>query len=330
MGYSVKKAGVAFKAKVETNADFTGQAAGFSAFYIDDATGTKTDVVGAFTEDANALGLYFSPDITIPAVGDYTLVINNGAAGMDNHPTPIVVTNATIDDIKATVDGLETTLAQVAADVDGLEGTDLQDIRDNLTAVKALLDDEDGATVNSVMEFVTQIDAALADGASGLAALSGFTDDIENMLNGTEFLADGTTPNPFYDATNPGVAKQSTMLDKFAEVLAAVGGATDYTPRFDTLDASIAAVQAVVDANKLLLEDAGFGLDPIKQAIDAIQLAVTTHDTDIKALLENADFGLANLKTIMETRFDTVDATLATMDGKLDAMGSAQGFRAFV
>jgi len=55
MSYAIKKAGIPFKLKLDTNADLTGQAAGFSAYYIEDLTGTKTVVSNAFVEDANLL-----------------------------------------------------------------------------------------------------------------------------------------------------------------------------------------------------------------------------------------------------------------------------------
>lgn len=410
MGYSVKKAGVGFKAKVETSADFTGQAAGFSAFYIDDATGTKTDITGSFTEDANAAGLYFSPTVTIPTVGDYTIVINNSSAGMDNHPTPIVVTGATIDDVKTVVDDLATTLAVVAADVDGLNGQDLQDLKDQVSAVKTLIDDSsdiqltftgdetgvlsvgetatgdtsgatgtvqsvsydagsgettvvvtgttgtftsgetvnDGTTsttasvdtvvinsVNSVLEFVKQIDAALSGGGTGLSALEGYTDDIENMLLGTEFLADGTTSNPFYDATNPGVAKESSLYSVLSTLQGNISTAvstleTDITNAKDAIIVKTDAIQAVVDANKLTLENAGYGLSALKDLIDGVATDVGTAETNILNVLNDASNGLANIRSEMNTRFDTVDAAIADIDTAIGNIAGAQSFNAFV
>ena len=74
MSYSVKKAGIAFKAKVDTAPDFTGQAAGFSVYYVRDSDDAKTEVTGAFTESTEAAGLYFTPNIVINEPGDYTVV----------------------------------------------------------------------------------------------------------------------------------------------------------------------------------------------------------------------------------------------------------------
>ena len=63
MSYSIKKAGVAFKTKLGTNSDLTGEAANFSAYFIADADGVKTDVVAAFAEDATKFS-YF-PSLSI-------------------------------------------------------------------------------------------------------------------------------------------------------------------------------------------------------------------------------------------------------------------------
>ena len=333
MSYAIKKAGVAFKIKLGTNADLTGQADNFSAYYIKDSDGTKTDITAKFTEDTNTAGLYMV-DATIPTAGDYTIVITNDTIGMGNHEAPIVVVNATIDDVKTVVDDLTTTLSTVAADVDGLNGQDLSDIKATLANIKTLLDDGDGSTVNSVMEFVAQINDALADSGSGLQALSGFTDDIENMLNGTQYLADGTTDNPFYDADHPGVAKESTLTNALATLQ---GNITDAQTALNNAlaDAKSAlsdkadAVQAVVDANKTYLEDAGYGLSALKDLIDGVANDVASSETNITDILNDATNGLSAIKDEITTRFDNVDSKLVDIENKVDAGSSKTEFRVF-
>jgi len=333
MSYSVKKAGVAFKTKLGTNADLTGQAANFGAYYINDTTGAKTDITAAFTEDANTAGLYMV-ETTIATKGDYTIVINNSTIGMGNHEAPVVVVDATIDDVKLVVDSLTTTLATVAADVDGLNGDTLVTLKDDIAAISALISDGDtSGTATTVMDFVTQINEAMASG-SGLTALEGYTDDIENMLVGTEFLRDGTTANPFYNATNPGVAKESSLA---AALLTLQGNITTaQTAVTDAITASEAAiivktdaVQAVVDANKVTLEDAGFGLAALKALIDGVNTAVQTGETNILNVLNDATNGLTAIKTELVTRFDSVDAKLLTIEGKVEAGSTSTSFKVF-
>lgn len=402
MSYSIKKAGVAFKLKLGTNVDLTGEAANFAAYYIADATGIKTDIVTAFTEDVNTAGLYMV-EVTIPVSGDYTMVINNSNIGMGNHESPLVVVDATIDDVKIVVDALQTTLSTVAADVDGLNGESLLAVKNEVQAVKDLISksgaqnltvigdqtlnyingslvtgDTSGATgtvtsstydigsdtttiviedavgvyaagelldgvdsvvtvkniTDSVLEFVEQINVALDNGGAGLSALAGYTDDIENMLTGTEFLADGTTSNPFYDVTNPGVAKESSL----AATLASLQG--DLTAQTTSLESSITAakdlviirtdaIKAVVDANQANLENAGYGLLALKNLIDGVSTDVGIAETNILNVLNDASNGLIAIKTDLLARFDSVDAKLLTIEGKVEAGSNITEFKVF-
>jgi len=47
---TIKKAGTDFYAKVDTNRDLFGAESGFKASYVNDATGTVTDITSSFTE----------------------------------------------------------------------------------------------------------------------------------------------------------------------------------------------------------------------------------------------------------------------------------------
>jgi len=389
MSYSVKKAGVPFVAKINVNPDLTGIAANFSMFYIDDATKTKTAVTGSFVESVDAPGLYFSPTVTIPAVGDYTVNIVNTTDGLGNISSPVVVAAATIDDVDTAITNLRTVADTIAADVNGLNGTTLDGIRTSLADIKTLINDTtdgvvtiagtagvtlvsamtvtggtsgatatvtsssyDGTnttillsnvtgtfvagenlldstsavigvigtytfnTVNSVLEFVSQLDAALANGGSGLAALAGYTDDIENMLTGTRLLADGVTANPFYDATNPGVAKESSITAALATIQTDIANAqtaivANSDANKNTLATAIAAVQTVVDANSASLSSAVSGLPALKTLIDTLQTSVNSGNTNVLAEINNATYGLAAIET-----------KLVTMDGKLDTIVS--------
>lgn len=327
MSYAVKKAGVAFKPKINVNPDLTGKAANFSMLYIDDATGTKTDVSGSFTESPDAPGLYFAPSVTIPTVGDYTFNIVNSVDGLGNVSTPVVVMGATIDDVNTAIANAQTVIDTIAADVDGLNGQDLQDIKTAISDVHTLLDDGDPATRNSVIEFLQDINAAIADSGSGLAALKGFTDDVENMLLGTEFLADGTTANPFYDATNPGVATAAALNAGITTLSTAIANAvTNDNTNKDTIITAISNVQTVVDANKLTLEDAGYGLNALKTLLDSVISGQGTDTTTITDILNDGVNGLAAIKTLL----NTMDGKLDSIEGKIDAIGGTNTAIAFV
>lgn len=363
MGYAVKKAGIPFKAKIETSADFSGQEAGFSAFYIDDSTGAKVDISGSFTEDANAAGLYFSPGITIPAAGDYTLVINNVSAGMDNHPTPLVVTGADIDDVKTVVDSLTTTLANVESQVNTLDeatvngiAQQVTDVETIVTNIKTLIDDQDGSTVNSVMEFVTQINDALANGGGALDVIGGYVDNLELMLEGKAYTdSNGVAVS---EADSKGLADIYAAIEANGNAIADVDGdlgtaistlagnittakdevIAEVTASKAAVLADIAAVKSVVDANSNTLENGTHGLAALKVLIDGLEADITAVSTevgavnndDVIAILNNANYGLSNIRAEMNSRFDSVDAALSAIDGKIDNVAGTQGFRSFI
>jgi hypothetical protein len=193
MAFSTRKAGIPFKTKLGTNADLSGQASNFTAYYINDADGTKTDIVAPFVEDANTAGLYMV-ETTIPTVGEYTVVIKNDTIGMGNHEHALVVTHASIDDVKDAIDNAQLDITSIKGTVEALDATEINNIAEQVTAVqstvdniKTLIDDEDGSAVNSVMEFVTQINDALTSGGSSLSALSQYTDNLELMLEGKAY-----------------------------------------------------------------------------------------------------------------------------------------------
>jgi len=386
MAYSIKKAGVAFKLKLDTNADLTGQAANFSSYYIDDSLGTKTDITSEFTEDANTAGLYMV-EVTIPTPGDYTIVINNPIIGMDNFSAPLVVVAATIEDVKNEVDTLLTTLNTVATDVAGINGDSIdnlaavtdkllnlvdensQDLNfgsdawvyDNVTAEIENYDDtsikarfvnkyitlngdhhvvvtdfsvrpfqqgdklrpvgaEAGSSIpivtyNNITHFINDINTLLTSSAVGLGALAGYTDDIENMLNGTEFLSDGTTANPFYDATNPGALKESTLKAKLEELKTSIQTAITNTQA--AVQNDVAAVQTVVSSNKTVLEDAGYGLSALSNLVGVLNSNLTTNSNSILNILNDATNGLVAINNLITTRFDTVDSSLANVDSTM-------------
>ena len=396
MSYSIKKAGVPFVPKINVDPDLTGKADNFSIIYINDNTKDETQVDGDFVESTTIPGLYFAPAITINDVGSYTINIANDTDGLGNVSSPVVVTQASIDDVNTAITNLQTTADSISSEVDGLNGESLTDIKNTLTKINDLIKDTtstltidgdetanilvgseivgdnggkgtvesvsydgtntiiilrptegtfeageniksdgnsitgavvsfDASAIDSVMEFVDSINDALKDGASGLSALSGFTDDIENMLLGTQYLADGVTENPFYDENNPGVAKESTLKDALATLQTDISnGVTTVTDAISnqadasvegTLAYQIAAVKSVVDANKTTLEDSGYGLEALAAKIDDLS---SSDNQDVLDELANDTYGLSALQTLISG----IDTKVDNLDTKLDTINS--------
>ena len=245
----------------------------------------------------------------------------------------------TVDSVS--FDGTDTTVSLVHV-VGSFENGEA--ILDDQGATLATLSSfvEGNTTVDSVLEFVRQINDALNGGDTGiLEVLKGYTDDIELMLTGSEFLRDGTTPNPFYDVNNPGVAKEASVQAVLADLVTvktdientrvsvegkidALIGADGDAPEAGTLFGRVAGIKSVVDANQASLTDAGFGLEALKGLIETADAAIDTlaarfnDGGDIEVRFDGIDDAIAAAQAALESRFDAVDASLSTINQKLD------------
>jgi len=195
-----------------------------------------------------------------------------------------------------------------------------------------------GATpnaVDSVMEFVESINAALNSGGDGLEAIAGYTDNLELMLEGKEYK--DTEGNTVSASDSKGLAEiYSKIGENGSDVIASIRTIvedirdelrSDIYSKIDGAKSniidSVTAVKDVVDANKAHLENAGYGLDALKTILDDLATSGTQHDTDIKAILADGTNGLEAIKTTIMNKLDV-------MDGKLDNISGATGSRIFI
>jgi hypothetical protein len=324
---AIKKAGVQFHAKIDTNRDLIGQAAQFSAEVIVDADGSiLTDAsanasIGSFVE-VGSTGIYRAP-ITLTDQGDYTISVKwTDGTATEYIPFPVEVKSADMSDLETLLAALQADMTSVKNQVDTLDETELNGISEQVAAIdttvnniKTLIDDEDGATVNSVMEFVTAINTALADGGSGLAALKTYTDNLELMLEGKAYT--DTNGNPVTEADSKGLAEIFAAIESNGTDIATANAAitnldsdvaafktsveakvdqvqADLTQGITDVRADIAAVQTVVNANAAILGNVAFG------------------NSALKDLIDNLDGDLVTALAAVNTRFDTVDAANTT------------------
>jgi hypothetical protein len=425
MAYSVKKAGVSFKTKVNVDPDLTGKAANFALTYYDDsASGTEIVVSGSFVESVDIPGLYFSPDVTVASAGDYTFNIANSVDGLGNVSVPVVVVSATVDDVKVALDAAQTDITAIRDTTDLLNTAELEGISEKITEVQTTVnsvndlivnktanltfsgvdetanlvvgDDVLGntsgaigkvvssvfgtdtvvgiesvvgtfeagetitgtgtsgavssvangnAAVDSVMEFVSEINAALENGASGLSALAEFTDNLELMLEGKAYT----------DTNGVSVSESDSkgLSEIFAEIVAngvdigtaqtsitnvgiAVGTLqTSVDDGFIAIEASVAAfklsvegkvddVKTVVDANSVTLSSGVHGNAALKSLLDTLttNLGLVDDDADaIIATLADGTFGLSAIKTLL----NTMDGKLDSIEGKVDDLVTSVG-----
>lgn len=312
----MRKAGLQFFPTLELDPDTTGLASTLSLKYKLRGVDTDyTDATGTFSEDAP--GVYSLP-LTLSVPGDYSVIINSTDAGISSKAGSVLVTAATIDDVKTLVDGLIVTANGMKSQIDLLDETELNTVKeavDTLTAdVGALIDiinstDSEDAIV-SLRELLNSISAAGANQEAVIAAFNASNTnqfkDLKAMLNGDEFLSDGTTANPLF----------GKGLDEiFAEIIAS---------KLAVL-AAIQGVKTVVDANKALLENSTYGLDALKTALDSgFSLVMTSLDTGFAAVGADLATKVTEIKTMLTSRFDAVDAKLNVIDGKVAAGNAAR------
>lgn len=267
---------------------------------------------GEAVELSGRTGTYGIP-VTFPAVGNYTLHVTNFEAGMDNEPCPIVVSEAGVDDLKALIEGVDAKVDSVKSQVDTLDEEEVNGISEQVTAmaetlgaVKDLIKDADGDTVNSVYEFVENINNML-EGSAGVQNLLKINKNLEHMLNGSAKLED--------DVDNPTAGKGLVAI-------------------FDEIEAGNADVEAI----KGLAENAQHGFAAIKQSVVDARASI---EAKIEALMDedNANSLISKINTIKSVvdanggKLDALNTALldpATgavkgINDKLDVLNTALG-----
>jgi len=227
--------------------------------------------------------------------------------------------NGTVQSV--TFDGTNTTVV-LSAQTGAFVATETFAVNGGVAGIATVVSASANA-VNSVLEFVSQIDTALSAGGSSLSVLASYTDDLEAMLRGDAILPSTGSASPFsgkglvatFDAIGANATSIANLDTHLGNVDTTLQNAV--TAAKVAIQADIAAVKTVVDANSTVLTDAGYGLAAIKTAIDGVNTALAAHDTGILAVLNDATNGLAAIKTAIMDK-------LTIMDGKLDTISAAQ------
>lgn len=314
---AIKKAGVQFFAKIDTNRDLIGAATQFSAEVVVDADGSiLTDAsanasIGAFVE-VGSTGIYRAP-VTLTDEGDYTISVK-WTDGTDTEyiPFPVEVKAADMSDIKALIDALQGDVTSVKTQVDVLDEASLNGIEasvatlnTNVSTIEAMLDGDDNASLNVLKTLIEDISG------SGLGAISEFVDNLELMLegkayvdtNGVAVTADDS--KGLIEIFNAIVANGTDI----ATANAAIADLDADVVAFKTsVEGKIADLDAVVDAFQLSVEGK---VDAVKTVVDANSSVLTDAafgNSALKDLIDNLDGDLVSALAGMNTRFDTVDA----------------------
>jgi len=194
--------------------------------------------------------------------------------------------------------------------------------------------------VNSVYEFVENINQALLSGGSSLDVLRNYSLDVEHLLKGDDTLEDGSSCPT---AGKGLVAIFDELTNTHTDISSLKTLAEDTTFGFsalkDTMDNGISSIESKIDSlvdendsnslasklntintivtnNSNILGDDVYGNEAILNAINSLSSGDTTID-DIKNILEDSTNGLAAIKTSILDKLDV-------MDGKLDQIINTQ------
>ena len=247
------------------------------------------------------------------------------------------VTNIVLDSVKG-----EFATGETLKDQDGNETTG---------TVKSVT--YGGGPVDSIMEFVKSLNEQLADGSTGLEALTKIGKDIEHLINGDSTLEDGSAcPTAgkglaaIFDelaATHSDVsaikslaedtdygfqAIKHAIADARASIEAKIDALIDETDE-NSLISKINAIKTVVDANHTLLSDAGYGLEALKNALDNLT-AMFTDGGSIETRFDNLDSALNDVKNAIDSQTAYLDSKFGEVMDKLNSMQNERKFIAFV
>ena len=320
------KAGIAFPLQLDTTPDRVTIAPEDIIVKYSLANSSNTPTVSTGTTVTKENGNYVHM-LTINQTGYYTVNVflpGDGVTSDDeNISVTALVTNATVDDVYTLVGTVDGKIDAIKSQVDLLDeatlnglNTEITNVQTKLQDIVALISDENDAGITSLKELLQQLSTSVAGSNSSLTAIDGYiraaTDDIENMIAGTEFLADGSA-NPFYGNTNVdimdalnalGVTLQQSVDDAKTAVLSKVDDAKL------ELAGDIAAVQAVVDANADLLESDVFGLAKLMTTLEAFKSAESNHFTTVVDALDSISQALSTTNGGLASKLDSIESKI--------------------
>lgn len=327
---AIRKQGISFYPAVSLAPTQTGLASTFTGkFRLEGNNGSWTSFPNAFAEVSP--GFYQSP-IVIEAAGTYDVVVESTNVNVSTINSKVVIVAATTDDIALALTAAQADITSILNKVDVLDdtllasiGAGVTDIDTKLAELKALMSDEEDPAIISLRELLQEIIAAGSTRDSVIAALTSYTDDIENMIKGSEFLQDGSV-NPFFGKTTHDV------YDKLTDIATLLGqtissATTTVTNAIDAAKTELATVintvNTAVQANNAVLTGTD-GLAVIHAAITAVQATLGADTTSIAdqfaavtASLTGLDTSITSFRTSVETKLDTIET-------KIDGVAAAQ------
>jgi len=333
----MRKQNIPFGILIELSPDATGLAATFLAKYrLQNATGEWTTLPGTFVELKPGT---YELAATFTTVGTYNVLLESSDASIDSNSMVLVIGKASIDDVYDVVTAASTEIGLIKDKVNSLDTTALSTIQSGVSNAISLLNELSNMVGNTEVASITALkDLLIAignseDAQTGLInAIRSISDGIKEILMGQDqFLADGTTPNPNYQATNVElkaliVASVDAMKADITAAQAAI--IADAQATRDLIVTKLTGVKTVVDANATLLGDSTAGLVAIRAVLDQIATNTAGGTNTIIDALNNAENGLAVLKAqtvSILTAIAGVDTKVSSIATDVTALKAAGG-----
>ena len=316
----MKKVGIEFRPGISVPAELGDISATLSGQYrVEGSTGSWTPFASGFTKDKD--GFYSSP-VTIATAGVYLFTISSTEVSIDDLDFYVTVVESSIDDVKEAIGVMQADVTVLKTSLGSLDEGKISDISKAVTDVdnklvelKALMSDETDPAIISLRELLQDIAQAGSSRDSVLAALTSYTDELEAIVRGDEFKADGVTPNPFYGKTSKDTydlleSSSTTILGSIQDIKTDI--LADALANRNAIGAKLDAAKLVIDANAALLGHADFGLSKLKDMLVTIDQNTAGGTQSIIDLLEDSTNGLSAIKVAINTKLDTI---ISKVDG---------------
>jgi uncharacterized coiled-coil DUF342 family protein len=286
---------------------------------------------------------------TVVVTGDQTSVeVGDIISGKDSGALGNVLSATYDSDSDETTIKLDNVKGNFDVDNNEVVHNDTQDV--DLDTIKDVT--YGGGAVDSVAEFVKQLNEELEDGSTGLDAITTLEKDIKHLINGDDELEDGSEcptkgkglvkvfdelvathddvtaiKDLAEDATNGFKAIRDAVDDARNSIESKIAALVDEDDE-NSLASKINAVKDVVDANKDLLENDNYGLSKIMDAANNL-LDLFADGGDIEVRFDDIDDALTSLSTKINDSMDHIDTRFDEVLDAVNGLRDQTTFRVF-
>lgn len=319
----IKKTNVAFPLTIDTHPDrVIANPNDISVKYLKAGSG-NAEV--EFTQDIVPMaqkGTYSTMPV-INEAGYYHLFITIPADDKfveENYSIPVYVSDSTLDDIYQAISASDSKIDEIKRQVDVLDEEAINGVKDavasidtQLKALAELTNDESNDAIVSLRELLKELQTSTDNNKSLLTSIQTFvtaaTDDIENMIKGSDKLADGTD-NPFKGNTNIDIMQKLTSINTYigtqvANLASTLSSKMDDVK--DSLSVELSAIKVTVDTNKSHLTHEVHGLSKMMEKLGEIDSFIRQGNVNVVTGINEIKSELSTINTGIHTKLDSIE-----------------------